>query len=571
MALQKGLLHVCQTTPRLCCCVANHHSFSKILDGQIPQSFQHIKEINAISSKKQKVKFEASMEQVLKGGGKKGIQRHVVRNKKMLVRDRIKLLLDKDSETLELSALAGLGMEYGDVPCAGAVTLVGKIHGLWCMVVGNDATVKSGSIYPITLKKQLRAQQIAAENRLPTVHLVDSGGAFLPLQSEIFNPGGRIFYNEAVMSAAGISQVAVVCGSCTAGAAYIPAMADEAVILDKIGTIFLGGPPLVQAATGEKVTAEELGGASLHCRQSGCTDHFATSEEMALATARDIIATINLENSTNATSYEEPLHDVTQLNSLAPSHGVGYQLDSRYTLAHIVDGSAFHEFKEHFGTTLVTGFGRVKGHLAGFVANNGRLSGPAALKGSHFVQLCSQRNIPLVYLQHFTDNSTRSAAASDNTETEAEISSLVKSHAQLMQAVACCGVPSISLATGGIIGTLESHSLGSLSMGSRFQFIYPNVRVGGHDPVYLAKNLSKAQLPDAPEDQVNQRMLDNYEKHSAETESFFAASRMFNDGIILPEQTRDVIAKCLSVFQQERTAYARYKPSVDGQQTNFRM
>ncbi|CAK8676184.1 unnamed protein product [Clavelina lepadiformis] len=544
----------------------------KVLNGTIPEAFNHIKELNRMNSHELKQKYDKLVQRALAGGGERGIERHVRRNKKMLVRDRIRLLLDRDSETMELSLIAGLDMEYGDVPCAGVVTVIGKVHGIWCMIQGNDATVKSGSIYPITLKKQLRAQMIAKENRLPSIYLVDSGGGFLPKQAEIFNEGGAIFYNEAVMSSQNISQTAVVCGSCTAGAAYIPAMADETVILHKTGTIFLGGPPLVYAATGEKVTAEELGGATLHCKVSGCADHFAETEEEALSKARDIIATLNLSGLTQpSTAHEDPLYDVSRLNDLAPCYDQGCQMNPHIMLSSIVDGSRFHEFKHLFGTTLVTGFGHVKGHLAGFLVSNGRLTGPAAMKGSHFVQLCSQRGIPLVFLQHFDRDTISSPHKVESYDAISNTFAEIKHHAQLIQAVACATVPSVAIATGGVIGSVESHALGSLSMGSRFQFVYPNVRVGGYHPRDML--LEEDHHPAQPKDDISghKRTLEAYQKYHQQTESFYASARLFNDGVILPHDTRDVLAICLDIFRQKTSHEFQNKNLSAGNQPVIKM
>uniref|UniRef100_H2ZDB5 methylcrotonoyl-CoA carboxylase n=1 Tax=Ciona savignyi TaxID=51511 RepID=H2ZDB5_CIOSA len=484
------------------------------------------------------------------GGGEKGINVHVKRNKKKLIRDRIRLLLDEDQPTLELSSLAGIELEYGDVPGAGIVTMIGKVNGIWCMVIANDATIKGGTVFPITLKKQLRAQEIALQNRLPTIYLVDSGGGFLPLQAQIFNEGGRSFYNEAVMSAAGVPQAAIVCGSCTAGAAYIPAMAEESVILHKTGTIFLGGPPLVFAATGQRITSEDLGGATLHCGVSGCTDHFAETEEEAITTMRDIVATMNVDGEVVTTGIvlkcqsvdiiigffyptepsEDPLYDISLLEDLAPCKMSGYQLNAHHMLACVLDGSRFHEFKKMFGSTLVTGFGKVDGNLAGFAVSNGKITESSALKGSHFIQLCSQRNIPVVFLQNFGEDVT----CQSSSETE-----LIKAHCQLMQAIACCTTPSITITTGGLSGSLESHALGSLAMGSRFHFTYPNVKIGGYSPSQIAEAIHTEQNPGNK--QSEDSLSDLKETFDLETDVFYAAARIRNDGVIMPTDTRAVI------------------------------
>ncbi|XP_021362699.1 methylcrotonoyl-CoA carboxylase beta chain, mitochondrial-like isoform X1 [Mizuhopecten yessoensis] len=293
------------------------------------------------------------------GGGEKAINRHVVKQKKLLVRDRLALFLDDPNDFLELSVMGGLAMEYGNVPKAGMIAGIGRVQGKLCMIVANDATVKGGTVYPVTLKKQLRAQEIAEQNRLPTVYIVESGGGFLPLQADIFNPGGKTFCNEAVMSSMGIPQMAIVCGNCTAGGAYIPTMADQTAIVHRKGYIFLGGPPLVQAATGEIVTTEELGGATLHCSVSGCTDYFAENEEEALSTGRDMVATLNLEDKLPVhQDWEEPLYSSDHLRALVAKDNV---INIYKVIARLVDGSRFHEFKKQFGPTMVTGFAHIKG------------------------------------------------------------------------------------------------------------------------------------------------------------------------------------------------------------------
>ncbi|XP_069794518.1 probable methylcrotonoyl-CoA carboxylase beta chain, mitochondrial isoform X3 [Narcine bancroftii] len=342
-----------------------------VLNGELKPIHQHVFESNLRNSMIQNKRYLELKKQALKGGGEKAILRHTQRNEKLLVRERLRLLLDKE-EILELSPFAGLGMPYGDIPAAGCLTGIGKVSGVWSVFIANDATVKGGTVYPVTVKKQLRAQDIAMQNRLPCIYLVDSGGAFLPLQAEIFpdkNHGGRAFYNEAIMSAAGIPQVAVVCGSCTAGGAYIPTMADETVMVDKIGTIFLAGPPLVKAATGEDTNPEELGGATLHAKVSGCIDHFAATEEEAYKCARNVIATLNLELPPKMqTDFEEPLYAAEELNGLAP-RDYTHTLNIKLILSRLTDGSKFLEFKALYGTTLVTGFAQIKGiiHNEGFV------------------------------------------------------------------------------------------------------------------------------------------------------------------------------------------------------------
>lgn len=364
-------------------------------------------ELNSDTFRENKHAFQLNSEkfkQILQlsnaGGGEKAIARHVKQHRKLLPMDRIRLLLDSEGDFLELSTIAGFQMAYGDVPKAGVVTGIGKIHGKWCMIIANDGSVKGGTVFPITLKKQLRAQEIAQQNRLPCVYAVDSGGAFLPLQSEIFNPGGQTFYNEAVMSSLGIPQVAIVCGMCTAGGAYVPTMADEAVIIHRIGTIYLGGPPLVQAATGEIVSAEELGGATMHCSVSGCTDYFAQTEEEGFQIGRDTVAGFNLPDPMGPQLEPcDPLFDPEELDGLIPAKDQ-HNMDILQVIARIVDGSRFSEFKTQYGSTLVTGLAHIHGYLVGIVGNKGEITEAAAAKGAHFVQMCSERNIPLVFLQN---------------------------------------------------------------------------------------------------------------------------------------------------------------------------
>ncbi|XP_044055831.1 methylcrotonoyl-coenzyme A carboxylase 2 isoform X3 [Siniperca chuatsi] len=442
----------------------------QVLEQPLQPIHQHVYEANLRNSNTCHKKYTELSEKVRKGGGENAITRHTQRNRKLLVRDRLRLLFD-DEDFLELSPLAGLGLPYGDIPSAGCLTGIGRINGLWCVFIANDATVKGGTAYPITVKKQLRAQEVAIQNRLPCVYLVDSGGAFLPLQSEIFpdkNQGGRTFYNEAIMSSMKIPQVSVVCGSCTAGGAYIPTMAEEAVMVHRIGTIFLGGPPLVKAATGEEVTPEDLGGARLHAEVSGCVDYFAWEEKEAYDYTRNIISTLNFqlpeeeeedeEKTKKRKAEEEPLYSSEELLGLAP-RSYNYSLDVKMVVSRLTDGSRFQEFKARYGTTLITGFAKIHGfpvwqdsvythHLVGIVANNGELSYQAALKGSHFVQLCDQRDIPLLFLQN-----TAPTAALTLSTTQAEMNSnRLKAQGSMMSAVACASVPKITVVIGGCHG-----------------------------------------------------------------------------------------------------------------------
>ncbi|XP_056894715.1 methylcrotonoyl-coenzyme A carboxylase 2 isoform X1 [Takifugu flavidus] len=505
---------------------------------------QHVYEANLQNSNSCSKRYAELSEKVRKGGGESSIIRHTQKNRKLLVRDRLRLLLD-DEDFLELSPFAGLGLPYGDIASAGCLTGVGRINGLWCVVIANDATVKGGTAYPITVKKQLRAQEVAIQNRLPCVYLVDSGGAFLPLQSEIFpdkNQGGRTFYNEAVMSAMKIPQVSVVCGSCTAGGAYIPTMAEETVMVHRIGTLFLGGPPLVKAATGEEVTPEDLGGATLHAKVSGCVDHFASEEKDAYDCTRNIISTLNFqlpeeeEEPARRRAEEEPLYSSEELLGLAP-RSYNYSLDVKMIISRLTDGSRFQEFKASYGTTLVTGFAKIYGHLVGIVASNGQLLHEAALKGSHFVQLCDQRDVPLIFLQN-----TAPAAAPTLATTQAETNSnCLKAQGSMMSAVACASVPKITVVIGGCHGA-DSYAMCGRAFDPNFLFMWPNARVS-----ITAPDHASSLLPhDSNQVEDVNRML------TEESSAFFSSGRLWDDGIILPQHTRKVLADCLDIITQQQ-------------------
>lgn len=505
---------------------------------------RHVYEANLKNSAICHKKYVEFSEKVKKGGGANAFARHTQRNKKLLVRDRLRLLLD-DEDFLELSPFAGLGLPYGDIPSAGCLTGIGRINGLWCVFIANDATVKGGTAYPITVKKQLRAQDVALQNRLPCVYLVDSGGAFLPLQSEIFpdkNQGGRTFYNEAIMSAIKIPQVSVVCGSCTAGGAYIPTMAEETVMVHRIGTIFLGGPPLVKAATGEEVSPEDLGGARLHSEVSGCVDHFAWEEKEAYECTRNIISTLNFllpeEDEAESKADEEPLFSSQELQGLAP-RSYNYTLDVKLVLSRLTDGSRFQEFKARFGTSLVTGFAKIHGHLVGIVANNGELSYEAALKGSHFVQLCDRRDIPLLFLQN-----TVPATAATFSIQQAEINSnRLKAQGSMMSAVACASVPKITVVIGGSHGA-DSYAMCGRSFDPNFLFLWPNARVSITAPSYSGALF-------AP-DEDNQTQEDFETRLKEESSAFFSSGRLWDDGVILPQDTRKVVKDCLDIIKQQQ-------------------
>ncbi|MFT7808889.1 methylcrotonoyl-CoA carboxylase beta chain, mitochondrial-like isoform X1 [Arapaima gigas] len=512
-----------------------------LLDEPLLPIHQHVYETNQRNSVECHQRYLEYTEKVQKGGGESAVVRHTQRNKKLLVRDRLRLLLDEEGY-LELSPFAGLGMPYGDIPSAGCVTGIGKISGLWCVFIANDATVKGGTAYPITVKKQLRAQEVAIQNRLPCVYLVDSGGAFLPLQSEIFpdkNHGGRTFYNEAIMSAMRIPQVAVVCGSCTAGGAYVPTMAEEAVIVHKIGTIFLAGPPLVKAATGEEVSPEDLGGARLHAEVSGCVDHFAAAEEEAYQYTRNIISTLNFDLPEDGDlSVEQPVYSKEELKGLAPKD-YNHSLDVRLILSRLTDGSKFQEFKARYGTTLVTGFAKIDGHLVGFVANNGELMYEAALKGSHFIQLCDQRDVPIIFLQN-----TPPCPAPTLTVSQANTNRL-KAQSCMMAAVACASTPKITVVVGGCHGA-DSYTMCGRAFDPNFLFLWPNARVSLVAPGHSGT---------LTQDQEEVTALD--EKLQEESSAFFSSGRLWDDGVILPQDTRKVLSSCLKIIKQQKYHISR--------------
>jgi acetyl-CoA carboxylase carboxyltransferase component len=464
---------------------------------------------------------------VAAGGGREASERHRSRGK-MLARERIDRLVDPGSAFLELNALAAWDVYDGDAPAAGIVTGIGVVEGRECVVVANDATVKGGAYYPLTVKKHLRAQEVAEQNRLPCLYLVDSGGAFLPMQDEVFpdrDHFGRIFFNQAVMSAKAIPQVAVVMGSCTAGGAYVPAMSDESVIVKGTGTIFLGGPPLVKAATGEEVTAEELGGADVHSRVSGVTDHYAVSDEHALALAREVVA--NLNGARPGPPWErdhpeEPLHDPAELYGAVPEdYRVGY--DVREVIARLVDGSRFHEFKPLYGETLVCGFSRIEGFPVGILANNGVLFSESALKGAHFVELACKRRVPLVFLQNITGFMVGK---------EYEAGGIAKDGAKLVTAVACAQVPKFTVIVGGSFGA-GNYGMCGRAYSPRQLWMWPNARIsvmGGEQAAMVLSAVGRED-PDAIR-----------AKYEHEGSPYYSTARLWDDGIIDPLDTRKVLA-----------------------------
>lgn len=475
------------------------------------------------------------------GGDERSRERHVSRGK-LLPRDRVYGLIDPGTPFLDLSPMAAHGM-YGEaINGAGIITGIGRVSGQECVIVCNDATIKGGTYYPVTVKKHLRAQEIALENNLPCFYLVDSGGANLPNQAEIFPDRehfGRIFYNQARMSAKGIPQVAVVMGSCTAGGAYVPAMSDETVIVRKQGTIFLGGPPLVKAATGEVVTAEDLGGADVHSRKSGVTDHYAVDDNHALAIARQIAGTLNRKKSVSIPLADPraPLYDIAELDGVVP-HALSIQYDVREVIARLVDGSDFDEFKKLYGTTLVCGFAHIHGLPVGIIANNGILFSESALKGAHFIELCCQRKVPLLFLQNI---------AGFMVGREYETGGIAKDGAKLVTAVASANVPKVTLIIGGSYGA-GNYGMCGRAYSPRFLFTWPNARIsvmGGEQAASVLATVHRDAEKWTPEeaDAFKAPIRAQYEE---EGHPYFATARLWDDGIIAPSETRRVLALAFS-------------------------
>ncbi|MCP5416856.1 MAG: methylcrotonoyl-CoA carboxylase [Chromatiaceae bacterium] len=483
---------------------------------------------------------------ISQGGGAQACGRHLSRGK-LLPRERIRVLLDAGSPFLELSQFAAHGMYNGEVPAAGIITGIGRVSGLECLVIANDATVKGGSYYPMTVKKHLRAQEIARENQLPCIYLVDSGGANLPSQDEVFpdrDHFGRIFYNQANLSAAGIPQIAVVMGSCTAGGAYVPAMSDESIIVRQQGTIFLGGPPLVKAATGEVVSAEELGGAEVHSRISGVTDHYAMNDSHALGLARRAVASLNRSKPAQLALAEvrEPLFPAEELYGIVPADR-RTPFDIREVIARIVDGSEFDEFKKLYGTTLVCGFAHIHGYPVGLVANNGILFSESALKGAHFVELCAQRGIPLVFLQNITGFMVGR---------KYEAGGIAKDGAKMVTAVACARVPKFTLVVGGSFGA-GNYAMCGRAYGPRFVWMWPNARIsvmGGEQAANVLAQIKRDAMAargeqwDAREEaEFKQPIMAQYERQG---HPYYASARLWDDGIIDPVDSRRVLGLGIS-------------------------
>ncbi|MGE0181396.1 MAG: carboxyl transferase domain-containing protein [Parvularculaceae bacterium] len=489
--------------------------------------------------------LKANTAKVAEGGGARYADRHKARGK-LLARERIERLVDPGAPFLELGAFAAWDMYSGDVNAAGVITGIARVAGVECMIVANDPTVKGGAYHPMTVKKHLRAQEVAAENRLPCIYLVESGGAFLPMQDEVFpdkDDFGRIFFNQANMSAAGIPQIAVVHGSCTAGGAYVPAMSDEAIIVRRQGTIFLGGPPLVKAATGEIVSAEDLGGGDVHTRESGVADHLAEDDDHALGLARQIVSRLNWvkQGSLVVADPAPPAYDPKEIYGIV-ERDIRKPYDAREIIARVVDGSVFDEFKPLYGSTLVTGFAHIHGFPVGILANNGILFSPSAQKGAHFIELCAQRKIPLVFLQNITGFMVGRSA---------EAGGIAKDGAKLVTAVATARVPKFTIVVGGSYGA-GNYGMCGRAYGPRFLFMWPNARIsvmGGEQAASVLATVRREGLRKgeewsaADEEAFKSKIRADYD---AQGSPYYSSARGWDDGVIDPAQTRDVLGLCIS-------------------------
>ncbi len=517
---------------------------AKIISKINPRSPEFIE--NAAHMQQQVDDLQQKLDIIKQGGGEKSRQRHLSRGK-LLPRDRVNALLDAGSPFLELSQFAAYEVYPANVPSAGIITGIGRVGGQECVIVANDATVKGGTYYPLTVKKHLRAQAIAQENNLPCIYLVDSGGANLPNQDDVFPDKehfGRIFFNQANMSAQNIPQIAVVMGSCTAGGAYVPAMADESIIVKEQGTIFLAGPPLVKAATGEVVSAEDLGGADVHCRTSGVTDHYAQNDHHALALARQAIKNLNRVKpmQVNIQEVTEPAYDSQEIYGIIPKDP-RQPYDVREIIARIVDNSNFDEFKALYGTTLVCGFAHIYGYPVGIVANNGVLFGESALKGTHFIELCSARKIPLIFLQNITGFMVGQ---------QYEAGGIAKHGAKMVTAVATAQVPKFTVLIGGSFGA-GNYGMCGRAYDPRFLFMWPNARIsvmGGEQAAGVMAQVTrdkKEKLGEtwskAEEEAFKKPIIDDYEHQG---HPYYASARLWDDGIIDPAETRQVLGLAIS-------------------------
>ena len=507
---------------------------------------------NSAALKQQVEDLRQLSQRIAEGGSERSRERHTSRGK-LLPRGRVERLLDPGTAFLEFSLLAAHEVYDDDVPAAGIITGLGQVEGRLCVIVCNDATVKGGTYYPITVKKHLRAQQIARENALPCIYLVDSGGANLPNQDEVFpdrNHFGRIFYNQATMSSAGIPQIAVVMGSCTAGGAYVPAMSDQTIIVKEQGTIFLGGPPLVKAATGEEVTAEELGGGDVHARLSGVVDHLAADDQQALRQAREIVATLPPRSpaSVNRAEPKPPLFDASELYGLVPED-TRQQMDAREIIARIVDDSAFDEFKPLFGETLVTGFAHIEGLPVGIIANNGILFSESAQKGAHFIELCCQRRIPLLFLQNISGFMVGKRYENEG---------IARHGAKLVTAVACAAVPKITVVIGGSFGA-GNYGMCGRAYDPRFLWMWPNARIsvmGGEQAASVLAEVKRGGFEsDKDREAFKAPIRDQYERQG---HPYYSSARLWDDGIIDPADTRKVVALGLEAALQQPIAETRF-------------
>ncbi|HUL19536.1 MAG TPA: carboxyl transferase domain-containing protein [Steroidobacteraceae bacterium] len=516
---------------------------------------------NAAATRALVAALSAEVERAARGGSKAATDKHRAAGK-LTARERIGVLLDTGSPFLEFSQLAAHGLYGGDIACAGIITGIGRVSGRECVIVANDPTVKGGTYYPLTVKKHLRAQEIAGENRLPCVYLVESGGAFLPAQDEVFPDRenfGRIFYNQATLSAAGVAQISVVHGSCTAGGAYVPAMSDENVIVRNQGRVFLGGPPLVKAATGEDIDAESLGGADVHCRESGVCDHYAQNDTHALAIARAIVARLRAPRATAPPRAPlAPRHDPEELYGVLPV-SLRKPYDVREVIARLVDDSQLDEFKQLYGTTLVCGFAHLGGYPIGVLANNGVLFSESALKGTHFIELCTREAIPLLFLQNITGFMVGRRA---------EAGGIAKDGAKLVTAVACAAVPKLTVIIGGSYGA-GNYAMCGRAYSPRFLYQWPNARIsvmGGEQAASVLATVKREQLkgagrdwPAAEEEAFKRPIREQYERQG---HPYYASARLWDDGVIDPKDTRRVLALSLAAAQhapEERTRFGVFR------------
>ncbi len=497
---------------------------------------------NEEKNKKLAEELKTILNKIKEGGGEKSVAKHRSRGK-MLARERIEQILDEDSPFLEIAPMAAFNVYDDDIASAGVVAGIGKVHGRYCMFVANDATVKGGTYFPMTVKKHLRAQEIALQNHLPCIYLVDSGGAFLPKQDEVFPDKehfGRIFYNQSHLSAQGIPQIAVVCGPCTAGGAYVPAMCDESIIVDKNGTIFLAGPPLVKAATGEEVTAEDLGGARVHTSLSGVADHFAENEEHALHLTRNIVEALGKGSGGQLRDWmpvEDPLYKIEEIYGIIPSDA-RKPMNVQEVINRLVDGSRFHFFKKSYGETLICGFARIMGFMVGIVANNGVLFSESALKGTHFIQLCGQRNIPLLFLQNITG-----FMVGQKYENEG----IAKHGAKMVRAVSTVNVPKLTLIIGGSFGA-GNYGMCGRAFDPRFLWMWPNARISVMGGQQAADVLSQVKSDQKEKKKFEEEILNKYEK---EGHPYYSSARLWDDGVIDPAMSRKVLGIALDVVTNE--------------------